>query len=209
MTIHILVVGHRPRGHKMPNDSEIDAIAALVAQHAPSKSQVFFVRSCESPDKLVRIVREIAAKHGLIDTLDLYDHGAGGFLQMGDALLFGRDDATDLAIAEQLRPLLTKGARLRLLGCDTATGAAGRKLLTKLHAAFGGDVTVLGTIASITLSQFDELGFRRKHFEELYLYSSWEAIRDEQANRRPPTFDERDDALIAWGRAQRQLLGQA
>ena len=213
MTIHVLVVGRRPRDQKMANDSEIDAIAALVGQQElnkpqgeKAKAQVFFVKSCDSPEKLVRIVREIGAKHGLIDTLDLYDHGAGGVLQMGNGLLFDYRDASGLAIAAQLRPLLAKGARLRLLGCDTAAGEGGRELLMKLHETFEGEVTIFGTIASITLSQFDELGFRRKHYEDLYLYSSWEAIRANDTAQIAPTFEERDQAIMAWGRAQRQLL---
>jgi|GEM_PF-4273373 hypothetical protein len=208
MTIHVLVVGRRARDRRIANDEEILAVAALSATQAFPHSQVFFVESCDSPTLLVQTVRKIVVQHGLIDTLDLYDHGAGGALQMGDALLFaGHEDNNGLNVAANLRPLLAKGARLRLLGCDTAVGHAGQRLLKQLHEVFGGDVTVYGTIAAITLSQFDEYGFKRKYFEELYLYSSLEANRDEPMNRLPPTFDERDNELIAWGKEQRRILG--
>lgn len=209
MSIHVLVVGHRPVDKKKPNDSEIDAIGALVDKYAFPKSQVFFVESCEAPEQLVPILRTITLLHGLIDTLDLYDHGAGGSLLMGNALLFHSSNAAGLARAAELRPFLAKGARLRLLGCDTARGEGGQTLLIRLHEVFDGDVTIYGTIAGITLSQFDEYGFRRKYFEELYLYSSLEARRDAPLQKVAPTFDERDKALIAWGEQQRQLQGIA
>lgn len=209
MCIHVLVVGHRPQGQKRPNDSEIDAIGALVDKYAFPHSPEFFVETCEAPEQLIPMLRKIATQHGLIDTLDLYDHGAGGSLLMGNALLFHSADAASTERAAELRPFLAKGARLRLLGCDTARGEAGQNLLMRLHDVFEGDVTVYGTIAGITLSQFDEYGFRRKYFEELYLYSSHEALRDVQLQKVAPSFDERDRAIMAWGEQQRQLLGPA
>lgn len=209
MSIHVLVVGHRPSNQKRPNDSEIDAICALAKKYAFPLSQVFFVESCETPDELVPMLRTITLEHGLIDTLDLYDHGTGGSLLMGKQLLFHGANALTVTRAAELRPFLAKGARLRLLGCDTARGQTGQALLMRLHEVFEGDVTIYGTIAAITFSQFDEYGFRRKYFEELYLYSSHDARRDALLQKLAPTFDERDKEIIAWGERQQQLLGAA
>ena len=209
MTIHAMIIGRRAETAKMPNDDEINAIAALVSLEGYPKSPTFFVDRCDSPGVLVQTLRRIAVDHGQIDTLDLFDHGGAGKLRMGNDLLFNGESNGGFSIAEELRDLIVHGGRMRLLGCNTALGVKGRNLLVRLHNIFDGHVTVFGTIAGTTIGQFDRHGFRKKYIEEFYLYSSEDAIRDWKANRRPPKFSERDKALIAWGQRQRDFLPQS
>lgn len=205
MTVHLLVVGERAAEARLANDTDLDDAARMSEQASPP----FFVRRCASPRDLARIVREIAVEYGRVDTLDLHDHGARGHLTMGDAILFAGDGARPYDgalkigadIAAELWPLLTPDARVRLLGCETARGDEGRRLLLQLRAALGGRVTVFGTLGRIDTGQFDASGFQKLYLEELYLFSSTEA-----ESRGGPTFEARDQEIVAWAEEQRRLL---
>jgi Domain of unknown function (DUF4347) len=168
MSVNLLVVGQHPE-----TSPRFDPDFDLVARMARC-TETFKVARCCSPDALAQTVRSVAsASHTPVDTLDLFDHGGGGFLWMGEQKLFIQD-GTGLSIARALRPLLTIDARVRLLGCETAVGAAGRALLTMLREALGGSVVVYGTVTTTDSTNFDHTGFR-KIDEERILFSSTEA----------------------------------
>src|SRR4051812_25346463 len=111
MSIHLLIVGRHS-----PLDPEIEPAAEVTRE-----SGAFHTARCSSPLELLPTVRDHAARFGVIDTLDLFDHGGNGHLFMGNRVLFN-DDGTGRLIARWLRPLLTPDARVRLLGCETAVG---------------------------------------------------------------------------------------
>lgn len=198
-----MVIGKRSDEYRRPDDSLIDDVVRIVTQKPETPQSWFIVRRCCHPQDLVQIVRRVAIEHGKIDTLDLYDHGAPGRQRMGREILFN-GAGLNLDIARETRPLLAEHARVRLLGCETAWGDRGRKMLLDLRDAFDKNqgVVVYGTIALVDVSEFGEVGFKRKHLEEIYLVSSTE-VRDEKVR----TLDERTEANLEWKAAQRVLMG--
>jgi Domain of unknown function (DUF4347) len=202
VTVHLMVIGRRPPEHAMPDDGLIEAVTEIVTKQPELPETTFFVRRCRFPRDLVQIVRRVALEHGRIDSLDLYDHGSPGKQRMGQDILFNSEEK-NLDIATALRPLLAEHARLRLLGCDTAWGMNGRKMLLDVRNALDPDhrVIVYGTIALVAASEFGITGFVRKHLEEQYLVSSTEV-----QNQRARTYDERADERRAWAAEQSALL---
>lgn len=203
MSIHLMVIGKRSVEHRRPNDDEIDAVVGIVNRIPETRESSFIVRRCCFPSDIVQIVRRVAIEHGKIETLDLYDHGAPGRQRMGHEILFNSDEL-NLDIARALRPLLAEHARVRLLGCETAWGVRGRKMLLDLRNAFDQNqrVVVYGTIALVNASEFGATGFTRKHLEEIYLVSSTEV-----SNEKVRTIEERSELDIQWKQAQSVLLG--
>jgi hypothetical protein len=203
MGIHLMVIGRRPPKYRMFDDEYIEEVAGVVTRTRETRDSAFLVRRCTHPRELVQIVRRVAVEHGArIDTLDLFDHGAPGLQRMGRDILF--DDAKkNLAIASELRQLLSEHARLRLLGCETAWGTNGRNMLLDLQEALDvrHSVVVYGSIAPITVAEFGAQGFEGKYFEEICLVSSTEVRRDKVR-----TLKERSSERREWRRTQRALL---
>jgi hypothetical protein len=197
MTIHLLIIGQRPEGAGRLNDADIEGVAALTANGATSAGG-FVVRRCMSTKGFAKIVYEVALEYGPISTLDLYDHGAQGYIRMGNGVLFDAD-GTGSEIAQQIQPLLAAHAQVRLLSCESAVGEAGRALLRSLQGAFGGSIVVYGTIGTVSLRQFNRTGFIKKNIEEQYLFSSTAAAKDIA-----PRFNERRAELINWANTQRK-----
>jgi hypothetical protein len=176
---------------------DFDAVASA-ARETPS----FFVRRCKSPEQLIGRVREVAAANGPIDVLDIHDHGKRGHLRLGTGLLFHHEGA-GLHLARALRPYLTPDARIRLLGCETAVGDEGRRLLSMLRDELGGAIVIYGTLATIVPDSFEE-GVFLKSSEDVYLFSSTEAMR-----REAPTWEDRLAELRSWSAAHAIVLDQA
>lgn len=185
MSIHVMFVG------RMDVDEDETRLVLKAAPDEPERG--FFVVSCRSPDEVVPRARDIARK-GMIDVLDFVDHGDDGRFRMGINMLFN-DSGTGRQIARALRPLLTPNARVRLLGCETALGESGQRLLMMLQREFGDGVAVYGTLCRITHQQFGPHGFQ-KRYEERFLFSATEA-----ATRLAPTFEERADEVVEWYRS--------
>jgi len=162
----LLVVGRHPTPDPMT-----EAVAAIVTA-APA------VR-CDSPQALVALVAQaVQDQGGLLDRLDLFDHGREGRLRMGDPVLFeypvGGGAVTGSGLAQQLKPYLAEGAEVRLLGCKTGAAEEGRQLLLQLAEIFGAQRVVYGGLGYIYTLGFDTHGF----LDVLicpYLYSSTEA----------------------------------
>lgn len=138
---------------------------------------------CRSPRDLVTIVDEAVARIGMLDVLDLFDHGTQGVQAMGDDVLFASDydpdsDLTNLEIARALDRSLKPFAYVRLLGCKTALESgvrSGRMLLIKLARVLGRHRVVFGTNDTIYHTAFDADGFVTTQ-ELRFLYSSLAAI---------------------------------
>lgn len=82
----------------------------------------FAVERCQDPLELPFLVRRWKRRGYAVTRLDLHGHGAGGEFSLGDVVLFA-SDGTGYGLARQLGPQLAPGARLRLVGCRTATVA--------------------------------------------------------------------------------------
>lgn len=152
MTLHIMVVGDAPG-----NDSEIDC-----ARGVACPTTDFRVAPCRSSADLVASVSNLLQDGELIDTLDLYDHGKPGVQNMGgkepSAVLFDWTGA-GFAIADELAPLLSETAKLRLLGCNTAADPKGTALIKKLRVRLGKKRLVFGTTCHIRCWAFKAGGF--------------------------------------------------
>lgn len=158
-------------GRHAVSDPMTETIAGIVTQ-AP------MVR-CDSPQGLVALAAQaVKDQGGLLDRLDLFDHGREGRLRMGDPVLFdypaGGGAVTGTDVAQQLKPYLSDTAQVRLLGCNTGGGEQGRQLLLQLGEIFGAQRVVYGGLAYLY-----EIGFDANGFLDVltcpYLYSSKEA----------------------------------
>jgi hypothetical protein len=166
MGIHLLIVGEHT-----PQDTDIRAV---YLDALDNKMETFKVELCASPGDLVSVVRKVALKCGaMIDVLDIHDHGRRGHIQLGGPVLF-HEDGTGRSIARSLRSILTVNARVRLLGCETAVGGEGARLLTTLGEELEGPV-VYGSLTRIIAQHFNQGVFDRS-LEERYLFSSTEAL---------------------------------
>jgi hypothetical protein len=174
----VFLIGRRvtPTRLSQVSDLDIEAVAAHVRGPPPT------VARCNGPDDVVQAVRGAAA-WGSIDRLDLLDHGAEGIQSMGASILFESDasPASQLVgreIALQIAPYLSETAQVRLLGCNTAEGPAGRLLLLKLARLLGGHRTVFGMIDRVIEADFDPDGYAPV-MERQRLFSSDAALEGE------------------------------
>lgn len=188
MAVHLLIVGRRKR--PVGNDADIEAVAAQV--HCSNRD--FVMKRGNTPAEVVTVARDVARKRGMIDTLDLYDHAACDHLTMGDGRLFDIQ-GTGAPIFRKLRPFLSKDARVRLLGCETAVAAQGQQMLKMIRQEIGGSVVVYGTLANVTPDLFKGGIFRRAR-EERWLFSSTEADA-----RVAPSWRERQIEIDDWHRS--------
>jgi hypothetical protein len=105
----------------------------------------------------------------LIDVLDIYYHGAPGRLCLGGLsstderhVLFASDnddlEMRGASIARDLRYKLAPPAHVRLLGCRTGIGPAGRRLLVKLAYELGESRVAFAPIFDIDPGHFGSLG---------------------------------------------------
>jgi hypothetical protein len=197
MSIHVFIVGSHPSRPHTPFDEIFERSRAR-------QTSTFRVLRCSSPADVFGLVQqEVRACNMPIRLLDFLDHGGAGYIRMGDPLeppLFSHD-APDMRLAEDLSLFLMEGARVRLVGCETAVGEQGQRLLTRIAMALGKSAVVQGTIACVNdkdsparRSDFDEQGFRAAR-EEWLLFSSTEA-----AHRVAPSAAERQEALTQWRR---------
>lgn len=161
MSMHLFLMGD-------VSDGELAEIVAAVKPDHTSK-----VVRCKTSEDVLRVVVNVALTEGVIDRLDLYDHAGPGGFWLGEELLFSHD-GTGLALARMLRPFLTPDARVRLLGCKTALGEEGRRLLLSLRQELGGGVAVYGTLDRVTSEHLGPGGFKVEWTEQL-LFSSTEA----------------------------------
>jgi len=149
---------------------------ALIANPLVAPEKHAFVR-CQRPAQLYNAVASIGRP---VRLLDLYGHGAPGKLRLGDKELLDVRPRTWKVVAE-LEPLLAPDARIRLLGCNSAVGEGGFRLLHGLSAALSGRL-VLGMTADIWYQDFGPSGIRRQ-VAARWLVSS-KALRAPIAQRR-------------------------
>lgn len=191
MGFHLTVFGQHD-----PSDEQDERIAAQLADDPPR----FLLRRCARPGDLYEVVRSaVRDLNAPVRVLDLFDHGGNGHMTLGDPMsefLFD-PDSTGHEVARSLSDLLTSDAHVRLLGCETALGEAGKRMLFNLQRAFGKGIVVLGTLAAVHPDRdFDGRGFRVER-EEALLFSSTEAAAL-PGGKLPPTYDERYVQRIAW-----------
>lgn len=189
----VLIIGERPNGiTPVPfpdtlTDVEIDRIAAT---HQSGTAYSSVVR-CDGADNLLQALEVIVEHKGLIDILDILDHGAPGGILLGKEILFqcGQEDLNvspssngsgtlkllhGSKVAPKLNRFLADTAQVRLLGCDTALDESGRQLLLWLAQLIGGNRVVMGTIDRVYEKDFDpRQGFA---LEREILYSSMAAL---------------------------------
>lgn len=191
---HLIVVGSDPPG--VASSEEHDEIAAAVA--AAKSTDVHLARA-SSLAELITLVGEIRNRHGLIDVLDIVDHGRAGCQMIGRDVMLASDDdyCTPLKgelTARSLAGHLHPHAHLRLLGCRTATdddglvatSAAGRLMLYKTARALGARRVVFGTIRATTVNDFSDAGYLLPNLEDEILCSSLAALDGD-----PPAYSER------------------
>jgi hypothetical protein len=164
------------------------------AQAVKSAAQAGYsaVVLCRTPWELVDTVADRGRRLGPIDRLDIVAHGAPGLQKIGNDVLFQANEKDLLFggdVVLRLLPALAANARVRLLGCRTATERPGRTLLVKLAQQFGGEVIVYGTIDRVSPEHFETGDFSQ--VQEL-LFSSDAAI-----DRDAPTADERRTNLLS------------
>jgi len=152
-----------------------------------------------SIDDMFSQLAALVANGETIDCLDILDHGAPGAMTIGRHILFRSDDqpswksaleGVERAIA--LGQLLSPSGTVRLLGCRTAVGTAGRMLLLKVREALGRFRTAQGTIERVLPFDFESDGTFGRGSEDTLLFSSAAALDGEC-----PTPTDRDDHVIA------------
>jgi Domain of unknown function (DUF4347) len=174
----MFLIGHR--AEKTPlsvvSDLDINGVAAKLRRGAPA------VMRCDGLEDFVLAIKHIGM-WGSIERLDILDHGAEGVQSMGNAILFQSDASPEsplvgFEVAREIKPYLRDTAQVRLLGCNTAEGKAGRLLLLKLAKVLGGNRTVFGTIDRVIEDDFDQDGYATV-MEHQRLFSSNAALEGE------------------------------
>ena len=163
------------------SDLDIDDVAAQLRAPAPA------VARCNGLADFVAAIERARTKRS-IERLDILDHGAEGIQAMGDAILFASDASPESPLvgrdlARMIEPYLSATAQVRLLGCNTAQGTAGRLLLLKLARLLGGNRTVFGTIDRVVEADFDPDGYAPV-MERQRLFSSDAALEGEAPEAR-------------------------
>jgi Domain of unknown function (DUF4347) len=183
MSLHLLIVAQHE-----PTDDEFD----LAFELAEKTADDFRVAWCRSPGELIDTMRKAVTETLLeISTLDIYGHGSMGRQKLGEDVLFDAYDEN--GIARSMRKFLTPDAHVRLLGCTTALGDPGRKLLQDVRNALGEARVVYGTIVNCEACiDFGPRGLLAE-MEDEYLFSSTEAI-----SRKAPNQVERQEELGSW-----------
>ncbi len=184
--MNVLAIGERPLT-KLTMIADLDI--HMVADRMDSRDTR--VVRCQRPEELPGKLERLGAR-GRIARLDIFDHGAEGMQMLGAGALFASDAfpgtaLVGLELARQLAPYLDETAQVRLLGCSTAEGKAGRLLLLKLARAFGGHRIVFGTIDRVIEADFDREGYARV-LEHQRLFSSSAAL-DAEAPRALRRFE--------------------
>lgn len=174
----VLLIGVRPPGAAPPIVSSLD-IDAVARRLQPNHT---FVRRCAGAEDFADAVKHAGARR-LVDRLDILDHGAEGIQAMGDAVLWKSDAAPESALvgrelALDIKPYLSETAQIRLLGCSTAKGRAGRLLLLKLGRVLGPYRTVFGMIDRVVEDDFDAEGYAPA-LEHQRIFSSSAALEGE------------------------------
>lgn len=161
MSIHLFVIA---RHNPVQSEFEFAANAAVATDE-------FIVERCESPQEFLPTVRRVALQaRKKIRLLDIYGHARRGQQSLGSGLLF--DETTGEDIAQGLRIFLTPTATVRLLGCDTAVGQQGKRLIETVRRNLGESRCVQGTIASFSSRfSFGPNGFAA-NLEDPLLFSS-------------------------------------
>ncbi|WP_224243447.1 DUF4347 domain-containing protein [Hyalangium gracile] len=120
---------------------------------------------CQDPEWLDSIVKDVVDRAGArLQRLDLFGHGSPGTLTLGDK---GQEivtpDESTWSHLINLGEFLADTADVRLLGCETAIGEEGMKVLQGLSAALsrkpGQKRKVWGTTATIDWCDFGPEGF--------------------------------------------------
>jgi hypothetical protein len=158
---HLYVLG----GHNKPDHvaDEDMAIAHSRARRHRHDHRVIAAR-CNSGRALIAEAKNAFDHFGSpIDLLDIYYHGGDGTMYIGRNgnhldCLFQSDESlrrlTGWNWAEQLARYLSPTAHVRLLGCETALGVAGRMLVYKLGVELGQRRVAFGCLADVLLAQF-------------------------------------------------------
>ena len=146
------------------------------------------VAHCSTRLEFIEAVRH-AATVSPLELVDIFDHGAPGAMAIGDELLLNIGASPpNVEAFESLHHYLAPTAQVRLLGCNTAVGSPGRKLLVKLAAELGEQRIVFGTIDRVEPYHFGPDGFTL--VEEL-LFSSVAALDSEA-----PSIGARINAIL-------------
>lgn len=172
--MNVLAIGERPLT-KLSMIADLDI--HMVAERLDSRDTR--VVRCRQPAELPERLAGLGAA-GQIARLDVFDHGAEGMQMLGGGALFASDAApgsalVGLELARRIAPHLADTAQVRLLGCNTAEGRAGRLLLLKLARALGGHRIVFGTIDRVVEADFDRGGYAPV-MEHQRLFSSAAAL---------------------------------
>lgn len=178
--MRVLAIGRRPlTALTAVADLDLYEVAARTARaaRADGGGDAVAVR-CDGPAQLAEELERLGAAR--IERLDVFDHGAPGLQSLGDGELFASDAsaASELIgreIAARIAPRLCDTAQVRLLGCNTGEGQAGRLLLLKLARALGGHRIVFGTIDRVIEGDFDRQGYAQV-MEHQRLFSSIAAL---------------------------------
>ncbi|RKH59223.1 DUF4347 domain-containing protein [Corallococcus aberystwythensis] len=106
-----------------------------------------------------------------IDLLDLVGHGSSEDFELGDGpfLLSHVEPPEVIDVMKRVKPHLADKARVRLLGCETAVGESGLRMLKNLSRAL--EREVLGTTVELLSTDFGPYGLSEE-FASAYLYSS-------------------------------------
>ncbi|MCC7380326.1 MAG: hypothetical protein IT384_00745 [Deltaproteobacteria bacterium] len=147
-------------------DETLEAIMSRLSLHdRPAHLLVLRVRGVEHVCELAK--HHAQTRGAQIEELDLVGHGKGGMLVLGlqaggtskGHVISYRTTHDDLA---PVAPHLARGARIRLLGCETARrtegGQGGLDMLRAVAGVFDG-VEVLGMRRPLRAEDFDASGF--------------------------------------------------
>jgi hypothetical protein len=164
MSMNVLIVG----GRYLDEEEFTDVFDGVSETHTRFKER------CLSPSELIGKVQCVVAKSTpareklKIDLLDFFCHtdDSGSFC-MGAEVLFspdGKSQGYDIARRLYELKLFTTDARVRLLGCESVVGEAGRDVVINTWKAFGKSIVVYGAIDVVDANDFDQsnhTGFRQ------------------------------------------------
>ncbi len=159
-------------------DPELEpAVFQVDGRSAPERRR--FER-CQGPERLWHIVQDVVNRAGRLRRLDLFGHGRPGGLSLGDP---GQDivtpDEQSWRYLLELDDFLQDEAEVRLLGCETAIGDEGFRVLQGLAQGLsrkqGRRRTVWGSTATLDWVDFGPAGFMDEVATQ-YLRSSEEPV---------------------------------
>ncbi|MFY2562963.1 DUF4347 domain-containing protein [Corallococcus terminator] len=166
-----------------PPQDGIEARGSLSSTYA-------LIERCQKWQNLPNIALNVGRP---IDLLDLVGHGSSELFELGDEpfMMSHVEPPEVIAVLKRVRPYLAENARVRLLGCETAVGKSGLRMLKSVSRAL--EREVFGTTVELFSTDFGPQGLD-EDFASSWLYSSKNDTPTEGTSREASSLSKSKEA---------------